>query len=61
MVAGRATKDGETIAFAGTLAIPDKDRSRWVDGVPVEATLSEGGTFVVTARPKRWLDRVVSQ
>lgn len=57
VVRGTATKEGLTVPFVGAMAIPDVDRNRWVDGLPADAVLSEGGVFVLTVRPKRWLDR----
>jgi len=57
VVAGTATKDTATVRFRGALSIADEGRLRYVDGIPADATLDDGGTFAVRLHPTRWFSR----
>jgi hypothetical protein len=57
LVEGVAEKGEARVAFAGQLAIPLEARVRNVDGIPVDFTLDEGGTFTLGVRPARWFER----
>lgn len=53
-VRGSAVKESAAITFEGGLDIPDQGIQRRVDGIPIEATLSEGGTLHLAVRPSSW-------
>ena len=55
-VEGTATRQGETVTFAGGLTIAAEGTMRRVDGLPLDAPLTEGGLFTLTVHPDAWLD-----
>jgi hypothetical protein len=53
-VEGVATKDGVTVPFFGGLDLPADALVRRVENVEVSASLDDGGTLVIGARPALW-------
>lgn len=56
-VEGVATKDGVTVPFSGGLVLPDDTLVRRVENVDLSASLDDGGTLIIGARPALWLSQ----
>ncbi len=56
-VSGEAMRDGETVSFSGAISLEENEFRR-VEGIFLDAFLTEGSRVEVTVDPRVWLDGV---